>query len=63
MGDSACKFSGVAAPSAEAAAGAATGRPDAVRTDLAMQLSPEAKDADFDAMIVANPETTLRAVG
>jgi hypothetical protein len=46
-----------------AAAGAATGRPDAVRTDLAIQLSPEAKDADFGAMIVANPETTLRAVG
>jgi chromosome partitioning protein len=54
---------GVEAQTAGAVSDAPANTQDGAPADLAMPVLPEPDDADFDSVIVANQETTLRAAG
>jgi chromosome partitioning protein len=54
-------LAGVEVQTAEATVDAPASMQDEVRADLAMQMSPERKDADFGSMIAANQETPIGA--
>jgi len=54
---------GAATPTAEAAIDAAAETQDGAPADLAMPVLPAPDDSDFGAVIVANQQTPLRAVG